>query len=153
MNYSTMSEQTHKQCSKILSNVRPRPPSTACFQADSEPTSHSVSESESQMANSKIVVAPRSASSCAQATSINEKNISTVNVNATQMHASQPKQNENPNLQLHHVPHPPQKQAFSSIPSGNSISFVNDAVTLNTQMNSLFSGAILNIQNFNLYMK
>jgi hypothetical protein len=72
-------------------------------------------------------------------------------VNATQMHASQPKQNENPNL--HHVPHPPsQKQALFSIPSGNSISFVNDAVTLNTQMNSLFSEAVLLVHEVKSYL-
>ncbi|XP_052795374.1 transcriptional regulator QRICH1-like [Mya arenaria] len=64
------------------------------------------------------------------------------------------KENRQENLYL---PHPRLPQMLENVqpPSSttvNSISVVNDNISLNTQMNSLFAGAVLNIQHFNINM-
>ena len=135
MNYSAMSEDKHKECSKILSNSRSnsksKPSSTVSFCEEPKPL---------------------------DIPSV-EPMISEFTVNSSQICLQQQTKTQNTS-EMHNlpVPHPssllqtPSAPLMPSNPAHNSIAFVNDTVTLNTQMNSLFSGAVLNIKNFNFNM-
>ena len=118
LNYSAMSEAKHKECSKILSNVRPRPSATATLSSND----FSYTKETPTLSATKDLC-------------------QTENKNITQNEII--------------VPHPPSQLLVpesSANCDSNSNSLSTDNITLNTQLNSLFSGAILNIQNFNLHM-
>ncbi|XP_053393690.1 uncharacterized protein LOC128555440 [Mercenaria mercenaria] len=170
MNYSAMSEEKHKQCSRILSTVRPssdRPSSSASsssvsdgvFPAIAQPC-QSASHSLPFVQSVPVSSASSSTSSCTLSHDVSPPNpeprsdyeIETVNISNHKVRAQEYQNDQSrPNV---HVPVPvPDPCPVSSNSTGNSISVVNDTVTLNTQMNSLFSGAVLNIQNFNMFMK
>ena len=157
MNYSAMSEEKHKQCSKLLSNVRPKASSTvSSFYQVQEPVAQpEMAEPLTTLTDTADNSFPKPYTS---GTHVEQSPInSDFNIDSSgQMCTTQQKKTQNIN-ELPNLPvfHPSQMQA-PSIPSnsgGNSYAFVNDNVTLNIQMNSLFSGTILNIQNFNFHMK
>ena len=158
MNYSAMSEEKHKQCSKILSNARSKPPSTVSSfypepvaQPDIMAQPEIMAEPEPLTTSTADNSCPNS---CSSSTHVEPRTlISEFNINSGQMCTPQPKHPHNiKELSNLPVPHPSSQMQAPSI-SSNSIAFVNDTVTMNTQMNSLFPGAVLNIQNFNFHMK
>ena len=156
MNYSAMSEEKHKQCSKLLSNVRSKASSTvSSFYQVQEPVAQpEMAEPLTTLTDTANNSFPKPYTSGTHVEQIPIN--SDFNISSGQMCTSQQQKTQNIN-ELPNVPvlHPFQMPA-PSIPSnsgGNSIAFLNDNVTLNTQMNSLFSGAVLNIQNFNYHMK
>ena len=126
LTYSAMSEGKHKECSRILSS-RPKPASTVTCLGDNEPANPIPSEKVSVPKNSagqkhdNLDLVPARTSS---------SQISLV---------SSASQNTCGNL-----PHPAPRDVE------NPFLINQDNVTMNT-MNSVFSGAVLNIQNCNMY--
>ena len=124
MNYSAMSENKHRECSKLLSNSRSNNTSTPIM---------SESNVSSQCTGSVVLPTNHTGSTTQVQQSITAM--------PSQGAISAPIQ-AHPDSVSDNLPHPLQ----------TSGSF-NESVSVNTRLNSLFSGAVVNIQNFNLNMK
>ena len=133
MNYSAMSEAKHRECSKLLSNTRPTPAPTPA------PVSNNSDQSTDTSSRASTTPSPQdhenqSTDHASPYTDTNTDNtVSMPDFNDGTEYGQQ--QNKT------HLPHPLQSRSMS------------ESLSLNTQLNSLFSGAVVNIQNFNLNMQ
>ena len=120
LNYSAISENKQKQCSRILSISR------------QQATAEDLPESNTPTSSYDVEVAPQT---------IQDPPVID-NIVAEQRPNAQVSMTINSNSVEGSNPRNP-----------SSLSLLNDTINVNNEMSSLFSGAVLNIQNFHVYMK
>ena len=124
LNYSAISENKQKQCSRILSISRQQ--ATATISSEDLPESNTPTSSYDVEVAPQTIQDPPVIDNIVAEQRPNAKVSLTINSNSVE--GSNPR---NP----------------------TSLSLLNDTINVNNEMSSLFSGAVLNIQNFHVYMK